>query len=573
MKLLIAIVSVGFLLVPDLTVSAEKNTYPMPRFPSYTKAPKSIDEVMPYARSIARQTTGLQGDGFGILKEGETAALVLTATAEDVVVQALKRAIEERGVKVHLLYDYELVGVSRNEAAELRKARRQFTSEQGYMEAKRWIDDRFADPETPKKWLKERRPDLYEALYPARAELPANLKEVARKLDRENIGKGIKQFLEKNPEVRGFYWGTGGTTTLRRYVRPYEEKYLGVMVYDNRWTVMSKISQFPGDVWRLVEERAIEPIAWADRLEITDPEGTNLTSDLSEDMAERWARGVYQQGHLYMFPNQATGRFPYSIVEYPAFQKKWNARSPTPKANGVIAGTANHAGHFPRTEAVIKDGFVVDVKGNGVYAETWREFLNYPKINEVTYPYHDRPGYWLLYEAALGTNPKFYKRPDENMLGENSTERNRSGVMHFGNGIRVHHGPDSPEWAKEWVEFTKKNNLPDDHWFHIHNYFTTYRLRVRGTKNTWVTVINKGRMNSLDSPEVRALTSRYGDPKDLLTEDWIPHIPGISAPGKYEDYAKDPWKTVSAMFKRIEGGTYEYFYPTARGQIGNRRER
>jgi len=432
------------------------------------------------------------------------------------------------------------------------------------MEARRWIDDRFADPEAPKKWLKERRPDLYEALYPAKAEISDRLREVAKKLDRENIGKGIKQFLEKNPNVRGFFWGTGGTTTLRRYVRPYEEKYLGVMVYDNRWTVMSKISSFPGDVWRLVEERTIEPIGWADALQITDPEGTNLTSELTEDMSERWARGVYQQGHLYMFPNQATGRFPYSVVEYPAFQKKWNARSPTPKPNGIIAGTANHAGHFPRTEVQIKDGFVADVKGAGVYAEAWREFLKYPKINEVTYPYHDRPGYWLLYEAALGTYPKFYKRPDENRVGENTTERNRSGVMHYGHGIRVHHGPDSPEWAKEWVEFTKKNNLPDDHWFHIHNYFTTYRLRVRGTKNTWVTIINKGRMTSLDSPEVRALTSRYGDPKELLAEDWVPEIPGINSKGRYDDYAKDPWKTVTSVFKRVDDGTYEYFYPAAK---------
>jgi hypothetical protein len=368
------------------TYGAEKNVYPSPRFPSYTKAPKSIDEVMPYARAIARQTTGLQGDGFGILKEGESVALVLTATAEDLVVQALKRAIEERGVKVHLLNDYELVGVSRSDAAELRKARRQFTSEQGYMEARRWIDSRFADPEAPKKWLKERRPDLYEALYPAKAEIPERLKEAQKKLDNENIGKGIKQFLEKNPSVRGVFWGTGGTTTLRRYVRPYEEKYLGVMVYDNRWTVMSKISSFPGDVWRLAEERTIEPIGWADRLQITDPEGTNLASELTEDMSERWARGVYQQGHLYMFPNQATGRFPYSVVEYPAFQKKWNPRSPTPKPNGVIAGTANHAGHFPRTEVQIKDGFVADVKGTGVYADAWREFLKYPRINEVTVP-------------------------------------------------------------------------------------------------------------------------------------------------------------------------------------------
>ena len=127
-------------------------------------------------------------------------------------------------MKVQLLHDYELVGVSRAEAAELLKARRQFTAEQGYIEARQWIDGRFADPEVPKKWLKERRPDLYDALYPARAQLPERLKEAQKKLDRENVGKGIKEYLEKNPQVRGFFWGRAGTTTLRRYVRPYEEK-------------------------------------------------------------------------------------------------------------------------------------------------------------------------------------------------------------------------------------------------------------------------------------------------------------------------------------------------------------
>ena len=35
---------------------------------------------------------------------------------------------------MNLLHDYELVGVSRAEAAELLKARRQFTAEQGYIE-------------------------------------------------------------------------------------------------------------------------------------------------------------------------------------------------------------------------------------------------------------------------------------------------------------------------------------------------------------------------------------------------------------------------------------------------------
>ena len=47
----------------------------------------------------------------------------------------------------------------------------------------------------------------------------------------------------------------------------------------------------------------------------------------------------------------------------------------------------------------------------------------------------------------------------------------------------------------------------------------------------------------------------------MLSDDWAPHLPGINAPGKYEDYAKDPWKTISGVIKRIQGGTYEGFYP------------
>jgi hypothetical protein len=39
---------------------------------------------------------------------------------------------------------------------------------------------------------------------------------------------------------------------------------------------------------------------------------------------------------------------------------------------------------------------------------------------------------------------------------------------------------------------------------------------------------------------VRDLAAQYGDPDQLLHDDWIPEIPGITVPGSYEDYAKDP---------------------------------
>ena len=49
-------------------------------------------------------------------------------------------------------------------------------------------------------------------------------------------------------------------------------------------------------------------------------------------------------------------------------------------------------------------------------------------------------------------------------------------------------------------------------------------------------------MTSLDNPEVRALASRYGNPDELLQEDWRPGMPGINLPGDYADYAANPWK-------------------------------
>lgn len=85
-----------------------------------------------------------------------------------------------------------------------------------------------------------------------------------------------------------------------------------------------------------------------------------------------------------------------------------------------------------------------------------------------------------------------------------------------------------------------------------------------------MTLIDKGRMTALDSPEVRALSSRYGDPRELLAEDWVPHLPGVSAPGRYADYAKEPWKSVSQLFKKVEEGSYEYFYPADKSKAKTR---
>ena len=66
-----------------LAVSAEKRNYPEPRFPSYVRPPKSVDEIMPFARAAVRQTGGRTP--LGRVTDGTTVLLVADTLAEQLV--------------------------------------------------------------------------------------------------------------------------------------------------------------------------------------------------------------------------------------------------------------------------------------------------------------------------------------------------------------------------------------------------------------------------------------------------------------------------------------------------------
>jgi hypothetical protein len=538
--------------------------YPEPRFPSYLKPVSTIDEVLPHVRPLVRNKTGFQGAGLGIAKPGETVTFVTTTDADDLIVNAVKKAMEERGVKVNVVPEYEMVGISKADAMEYRNIRRSFTSEQGYMEAATWVESNFPEPDKIKEWLKGRRPDLYDKLFPKNRELSPAMKEVQQKMLLPNLGKGIQAYLTAHKEVRGIFWGKGGGTFLRRNLHPMEDRFLGLFLVDNRWDVMSALGTYPGDVWQLAEDQLMEPLVHVDKLTAKDPEGTDVWADINEEQAAHWARGVYQRGHLYMFPNQATGRFGYSVVDYPAFQQEWLPREPLAIIHGTLAGTTNHTGFFPRWEVHFNDnGYIQEVRGGGLVGDALREFMQIPGINDLVYPFHkpEHKGYWYLYEIAFGTHPKAFRNPQGLDNGTAIPERLRSGVIHWGLGITLHHDPGVQTQSKQLLDFTAKNNMPRDHGFHTHTYFTTYQVHLRDA-NRWLTLLDKGRMTSLDNAEVRALASRYGNPDDLLQEDWRPEIPGINAPGEYlKDYAPDPWKTVKRVIDEVQKGTYGHFFP------------
>src|SRR5205807_9908743 len=70
--------------------AAETHKYPAPRFPSYVKPPKSIDDIMPFARAAVRQTGGRTP--LGLVEKGTLIGLVTEAVADDTVLQAIVRA-------------------------------------------------------------------------------------------------------------------------------------------------------------------------------------------------------------------------------------------------------------------------------------------------------------------------------------------------------------------------------------------------------------------------------------------------------------------------------------------------
>ena len=132
------------------------------------------------------------------------------------VMQAIKRAYEERGVKIQIVPEHQLLGVSREEALKAVKANRWFTSEQGHMEVRAWLLQRFGDAEVPKKWLKERRPDSINWSSSAKMMLLQDLVDLGRKFGGKSVGEAIVKYLDQHKEMNAVFWRRGGRTVTRK---------------------------------------------------------------------------------------------------------------------------------------------------------------------------------------------------------------------------------------------------------------------------------------------------------------------------------------------------------------------
>jgi hypothetical protein len=132
--------------------------------------------------------------------------------------------------------------------------------------------------------------------------------------------------------------------------------------------------------------------------------------------------------------------------------------------------------------------------------------------------------------VAIGTNPKIARpsRIDRLSSGGFEWERRRSGIIHMGFGTR---------WRGTEERWAAEREKTYGH-LHVHLLFPT--LTIEHRPDEVIEVVKDGRLKVLDDADVRELAANYGNPDEVLKEEWIPSIPGISAAGDYGSYAADP---------------------------------
>jgi hypothetical protein len=524
---------------------------PLPKatFPGYLKKPETVEALMTQANAAVIQKGGRSP--LGLSEPGDIVLIVIPYDSDKLIQEAIVQAFKSRRVEARIIYENDLLGISSEFLDAMAKAKNVFKAGDGQQESGEWFEmlGNWPDFNVYKNWVKNEDPVYAAATWPE-FNFPDDEMAALDKNFTTMAYEAIIKYLDEHPEVNRVYNQKASRTLAKAALKQHGDIYMGNYTYLNHYDLMGQSPNVPADVWRMLEGKMIDPLSFVDRYEITDPEGTAMYSDVTVEEARIWAAGSYQQGHLYMIPSQSSGRYPYSRVNYPAVGNNW-LDSVQSRTNGVIASTNSHASNHARIEVHLKDGYIDKIIGGGLYGDGMRLSLAYPKINELVWPDNPKPGFWWLYEAGTGTNPKYFKHPKEILIGQNLSERNAGGVIHWSFGTTV-------TSERDTENFREKNQMPTGHAMHHHTLLPTYQVRLRDSGN-WLTLIEHGVIQTYVDPEVRALTSRYGNPDDILRRDWIPEIPGITAPGEYnKDYASDPGTHWTNWANSIENGTNKY---------------
>ncbi len=496
----------------------EGETYPAPRYPHYLVKAGAAGDLLDAARVAVRQPYGRSP--LGKMQSGQTVYVLMPYGQDMDVWDAVRRAWAERGVEAKTVGSWELMGMT-EQAYNAHVERNLLYGNEAWQEL-----------------------GVFRPVY-----LPFFSDDVRKQFKAaftsEVVRKDIGKFLDGRPDITLLYAGTGGGGFWARAAgKRHEDKFMGNWIFTTRLELLGKAAQFPGDVWNMVDDKVLKPIAHVVEGTFTDPEGTRLRWTVTPEQAKAWSGSTGGSNHLNIYPRPANATW----------------------TEGVIRASANHTGFYPvMTVTLSKYGRVDKIEGGGRTGELFRMLVDNPKMKNAKFPTAPESGYWFLMQDGFATNPKFV-RDTPSLVGgaqnvSNLSERNRAGAQHFS----FSHPAD--ERNPEDAAYAKAQGLPFDHTAHMHVYFGTIRWKLADT-GEWVTVSEKGNVKALEDPEVRALAAKYGDPELLFRYEWIPSIPGVNVPGDHDrDYGADPWKWVMAEWDRIQKGSYEYFVEDYKMQI------
>jgi len=491
------------------STAARERSYPKPGYVSY-ETELTDEQLMFLARRQARQTESRNGR-LGVIEPGKKGLLVINAERQDMkVIEACIRALRERGADAGYISTgdlLEMYGHPKEWAKHVQEFDPMTQADMQLLvqgiEKYKFSESNF----TKANWEK----------------LPKGAPEIVveerrrYRLKNELLGK----YLDSHPEYDYVFieWFSGGPMVQEMSDLFGRKFHLGWRTA----SISSLISEgsIPKEVWRALEQKVLETIPWIRHVRVTDPEGTDVEFSINKEDAYYWRIGAFLVDYIRMYPMQA-GRWLYRSlgVKYVV----------VPEATGVIAGTVGHYnGIIPRLELKIEKGQVVKVQGGGLQGLLMDDIRE--KYKDIHLPMLPHPGWLNVFHLSMPVNPK---------------DGARSVTWAFGSELYI----------PEIEEYGRKHNVPITHDFHLGNLFPTYVATVTGGKK--VTIIDKGHLTVLDDPEVRAIASKYGDPDDILREEGADPIPGINAPGDYQEYAQNPMVYWAKQRDERRAGTSPY---------------
>ncbi len=486
-------------------------TYPRPAFPRYLVKPDP-NQLLQAAQIAVRQVYGRAP--LGKVQSGQTVHVFQEHQQDMAVWEAIKQAWADRGVTAVRIQPWELPGMTQAQMKQWAETEHPTNLIHGH---EGWKELAFFEP-------------AYLQFFP-----PDIQKSFGQPLSLYFLHKNVEPYLDKHPEIERYFMGVGGRGRNRSAAGKHGRKFMGNWTYETQHELLSKFAAFPGDVWSLVDDRVVAPKAHVSEGTFTDPQGTNLHWTLTPEGTRRWASRDVSPGHLSVYPDPP--------------RATW-------KPGGVVAAASNHIGYQELQRVHIDEhGRVLRVEGGGRTGELFRMLIEHPKFMNAQFPSTSVPGYWYLNSDGFGTNPKAVRDVPLLIKGSqswaNMAERNRAGVQHFS----FSHPAKTPEDES----YARAQGIPLQHTMHMHVFFSTVRWMLADT-GEWITIADKGILKAFEDPEIRALTSRYGDPDNILRYEWIPAIPGINIPGDHErEYGRDPWGYLMKEWAKIQAGTYEFY--------------